>query len=72
MIARIGMNTNTLKCLSSIVRMMCSLSFAAGALAHVEEGQKRAINEAVSKGQWSTACTLLKAVLEGMLSCSTW
>ncbi len=62
----------TLKCLSSSARMMCSLSFAAGALAHVEEGQKRAINEAASKGQWSTACTLLKPVLEGMLSCSTW
>ena len=31
----------TLKGLSSSARMMCSLSFAAGALAHVEEGQKK-------------------------------
>ena len=67
----------TLKCLSSIVRVViCSLSFlfpfVAGALAHVEEGQEKAINEAVSKGQWSTAHTLLQAVIEGMLSSSTW
>jgi len=46
--------------------------FAAGALAHVEEGQKRAIIKAVNEEEWRTADTLLQAVLEGMLSCSTW
>ncbi len=62
----------TLKCLSSIAPTMCSLSFAAGALAHVEEGQKRAIIKAVNEEEWRTAATLLIPVIEGMLSCSTW
>ena len=61
----------TLNGLSSILRMMCSLSFAAGALARVEDGQKRAINKAVNEEEWRTARTLLEAVLEGMLSSST-
>ena len=39
---------------------------------HVEEGQERAIKKAVIEEEWATARRLLKAVREGMLSCSVW
>ena len=47
-----------------------SFFFAAGALAHVEEGQEKAINKAVNEEEWNTAATLLEPVKKGMLSCS--
>ena len=63
-------NVKDTKCLSSIV---CTYDvFAAGALACLEEGQERAINKAVNEEEWNTAQTLLKAVIDGMLSCSVW
>ena len=37
-------------------------------LAHVEEGQEKAINKAVLEEEWSTAAKLLEPVIVGMLS----
>ena len=45
-----------------------SSCFTAGALAHVNVEQARAIHKAVIKENWETARELLSAVRQGMLS----
>ena len=45
-----------------------SFWFAAGALAHVNVEQVRAIDEAVNEERWQTARQLIEAVRRGTLS----
>ena len=56
------------KCVFTSSYNVFSSWFAAGALAHVEIKQARAINESVIKEDWETAWELLSAVSQGRLS----